>query len=564
MDMFYPSITSYSDLNGLDRIQLLESKKRLQSYVSLEESKSLTHPFKAYNQLHEYHIVDYLNTISSSGSIEETDIVIIIEGNTTQKIGLIQHKLHVLLNKFKKARIAILHYKQVEGIMICDDCQFHQNDDFDYSSLFSTFIQLQKPSKKIIIQMDYILIRLMSLKWSNPNHLVIHFAHNNFVYSPLQIQELCRCLNIQYFIFATHKFTNPIHKTVQSYISHFQQCTPQQCTHSQICFTDSSYLSLLLSNTLFDDIVQMNVKIDEIIRSYCSSNNPTTEKFGEKFKNIRTDQLKELMLSQISTTRQLKGWLVTLTDDYLKSDIIYTAFGVSTKLHVKPIQLEMEERIESFGIFKVMNKGWINNKKVAIKYSHNIALHTFDNCLGVLEMNGVCTKLLTEFMDLIGSNNSKQIKFVENALFIITDKDITEGDHNISVLRQECFTSPIVFIEEFLDGQFIRWNNNNGYVNKSTYSATLNCFSHFSYVRTRKRLIVTDVQGFKSDVGYVLIDPAIHHESCARFGLNGDNRKEFGINKFFETHTCNKVCFELGLTNTVTEEHNEDLVTYVV
>uniref|UniRef100_A0A7S3D3P1 Alpha-type protein kinase domain-containing protein n=1 Tax=Palpitomonas bilix TaxID=652834 RepID=A0A7S3D3P1_9EUKA len=82
-------------------------------------------------------------------------------------------------------------------------------------------------------------------------------------------------------------------------------------------------------------------------------------------------------------------------------------------------------------------------------------------------------------------------------------------------------------------------------------------FSHFTYDRSRRRLVVCDLQG----VGNLLTDPQIH--TCAdkdvmrsmekvdvswngRFG-QGDQGLA-GVRAFFETHECNEYCRRLHLT----------------
>lgn len=85
------------------------------------------------------------------------------------------------------------------------------------------------------------------------------------------------------------------------------------------------------------------------------------------------------------------------------------------------------------------------------------------------------------------------------------------------------------------------------------------CFSHFSYRKTNRKMLVCDLQGvFDSSQDppvYELTDPVIHYSPLNK----GDGRRfrkrkfgrtdlgENGINKFFETHRCNDLCALLGL-----------------
>ncbi|GAM19169.1 hypothetical protein SAMD00019534_023440, partial [Acytostelium subglobosum LB1] len=94
-------------------------------------------------------------------------------------------------------------------------------------------------------------------------------------------------------------------------------------------------------------------------------------------------------------------------------------------------------------------------------------------------------------------------------------------------------------IEPLLVGEFKKNNSNYGAVlnNRSTPQA----FSHFTYERSEKQMIIIDIQG----VDDVYTDPQIHTSDGKGFGLG--NLGKTGINKFITTHKCNAVCALLGL-----------------
>lgn len=102
-------------------------------------------------------------------------------------------------------------------------------------------------------------------------------------------------------------------------------------------------------------------------------------------------------------------------------------------------------------------------------------------------------------------------------------------------------------IEEFVEGIFKKWTNNEGNVNEDEYADLLNAFSHWTYVETEEYLLVTDLQGFKyKNEEYILTDPAILcSEDPTRFGKT--NLGLNGIKTFFEKHQCNEICRNLKL-----------------
>ncbi|CAF0819965.1 unnamed protein product [Brachionus calyciflorus] len=100
--------------------------------------------------------------------------------------------------------------------------------------------------------------------------------------------------------------------------------------------------------------------------------------------------------------------------------------------------------------------------------------------------------------------------------------------------------------EEYTESEFIKFQNNAGYINTDDYSATLHAFIHWTYFFTNGYLIVTDLQGTKNGSEYILTDPAITcPEDFDKFSSTNLGIK--GMNYFFKTHECNHICEALKL-----------------
>merc|ERR1712032_1052667 len=123
---------------------------------------------------------------------------------------------------------------------------------------------------------------------------------------------------------------------------------------------------------------------------------------------------------------------------------------------------------------------------------------------------------------------SHKVSFVDAYVYLLLD-----GNRTV----HRCYNA-----EQFLEGTYVKYNNNTGQVNDSDDDANLlaQAFSHFSHDRSGGASIIVDIQG----VGMRWTDPQMHsHDCCFGDGDHGDK----GIAMFFETHKCNKYCNNLAL-----------------
>ena len=103
-----------------------------------------------------------------------------------------------------------------------------------------------------------------------------------------------------------------------------------------------------------------------------------------------------------------------------------------------------------------------------------------------------------------------------------------------------------VTVEEFINGTFVKYVNNNGTVciqkSVSSLQAKAECLAHYSYMKSDKQLILLDIQG----CGYTLFDPevaslsSIFDEGGLLFCLG--NLSFAASENFFQQHSCNIYC----------------------
>uniref|UniRef100_A0A6B2L0Y9 Alpha-type protein kinase domain-containing protein n=1 Tax=Arcella intermedia TaxID=1963864 RepID=A0A6B2L0Y9_9EUKA len=99
-------------------------------------------------------------------------------------------------------------------------------------------------------------------------------------------------------------------------------------------------------------------------------------------------------------------------------------------------------------------------------------------------------------------------------------------------------------IEPQIDGEYIKYNTNGGFIDSVHWHNTPHAFSHFTFEKSGRTLMIVDIQG----VGDVYTDPQIHtseRKNIKQFGSGNLGIK--GIALFLYTHRCNPICKHLNL-----------------
>lgn len=104
----------------------------------------------------------------------------------------------------------------------------------------------------------------------------------------------------------------------------------------------------------------------------------------------------------------------------------------------------------------------------------------------------------------------------------------------------------IFLLEKRIKDSFVHFSNNVGVINIDVDAELVHAFSHWTFVASEGRVMVTDLQGAKKGNNYTLTDPTVHCSiDLARF--NATNLGTPGMEAFFCSHECGPTCTILGL-----------------
>jgi hypothetical protein len=103
-------------------------------------------------------------------------------------------------------------------------------------------------------------------------------------------------------------------------------------------------------------------------------------------------------------------------------------------------------------------------------------------------------------------------------------------------------TQSLWALEKHISGRYRKHNNNYGYVSEDERS-TPQAFSHFSYVASKQKVLICDIQG----VADLYTDPQMHTDESMPFSPGKGNLGTKGFQRFLQTHQCNAICKFLKL-----------------
>ena len=173
---------------------------------------------------------------------------------------------------------------------------------------------------------------------------------------------------------------------------------------------------------------------------------------------------------------------------------------------------------------------YTNNRRVVLKqYKRSAAeFNTLDSYMKKLEVHTIASAYAREF-------DSDKQRPNSACSFSFAPLDVVHCPGDLCYL-----------LEPFISGKIEKFNNNTGVVVTNQYSETFQAFSHYTWVKSGKTLLVCDLQGSHDGHKVLLTDPAINSKSKGE--MYGHMDAGFaGIQRFFRSHTCSMICRQMGL-----------------
>ncbi len=172
-----------------------------------------------------------------------------------------------------------------------------------------------------------------------------------------------------------------------------------------------------------------------------------------------------------------------------------------------------------------------NKRDIVLKQSRREAgeYNSLDRYMMTLQIHTVAAAYAREF-------NNEKLKPQPTGTIELIPMDVIQCSNGL------CYA-----LEPFVLGKFEKFNNNVGIVcPKSSLSPLLQAFSHYTWDKSGRSLLICDLQGVTSGRNVRLTDPAIHSRNAeSKFGVTDIGLA--GIQRFFRSHSCNEVCQALAL-----------------
>lgn len=236
--------------------------------------------------------------------------------------------------------------------------------------------------------------------------------------------------------------------------------------------------------------------------------------------------------------------LIPCWDDLPFQEVMVTPppdIGAAVKIELprQPMKIKMAPQPFAEGAQKLAYHALTDGgKHIVLKQSKwtDARSNCIKRCLETAQTHAVSINFSATFnSDKPYDIDTMEIQFVRVGVMQVTDKG-----------GKQCYFT----YEPYLNAaNYTKFTGNFSYVpdhEDHILNTTCQAFSHYTWVKSGKELVICDLQGMKFRSKVVLTDPAIHYCNNILF-YGSTNLGPRGIERFFQLHTCNEICEEMKL-----------------
>lgn len=266
------------------------------------------------------------------------------------------------------------------------------------------------------------------------------------------------------------------------------------------------------------------------------------------FRSVTSSITTTLVMLMSGDERQLRKY--TIDDevpdwDTLPTKVVMTTppptIGSGVKLEVpnKPMKMKIAPQPFCEGAQRIVYHAFDEDSKehIVLKCSKwaDARSNSIKRCLEIAQVHAIAANFCAHFnRERPFLVRASEIQFLPVGVMQVTNND-----------EEQYFT-----YEHYLGSrEYKKFNSNFNYVfqddDDDTLSATCQAFSHYTWEKSGKQIIICDLQGIKIDQRAVLTDPAIHYTNVLCHGSTNLGKR--GIEQFFRVHKCNDICRAMNL-----------------
>ena len=339
----------------------------------------------------------------------------------------------------------------------------------------------------------------------------------------------------------------------------------------------------VVKETIFEKFLSF-VSPESMLESICSSQDETGKmlkynnihfcKFDVKNKEIDRSTIEQIfsenfMLQRTSGFCQLeflkdlyflKRNLFLNVDEYKNSrkEKVYSNKIENLKYHSAYEKALLEFKVKSFRKenFELFS-GVVSNssKTVSLKFNNDVVEV-------VRNLYLISAKLYEKYNHYYITKGDIWIEILDNESSFnrILDIHLTAGclvecfKEHLKVIRFNRFKIEIVKIKQLIDNneKWITSAYTNEDLSHSEFKSlreyeAMECFSHFTYQKSNRYLIVIDLRTLKSKSVYLITEPVIFSKIPDSNRFSSSDLGPNGIDNFKNNHKCNDYCREIGL-----------------